>query len=195
LIFRFFCGLYREIVFFRVIGTYVATPPYCSDRSSGRVKNQTECGGRIDMNATGLANDCTGYDTLSTYRCGINMSTELLANKANLAMNGYDLSPDSHRRFDDIKDWYSREFLIMCNALRHTYTTAEFQRLLQELGEYNRANGRPEIAEALCGIFAKVETSDPCRVIPLRPRGNPDCLRSRQETPQFFDRRPSSVSL
>ena len=147
------------------------------------------------MNATIGVDESTRYDNLSMSRCGINMNTELMANKANLAMYGYDFSPDSHRRFDDIRDWYSREFLIMCNALRHTYTVSEFERLLQDLGEYNRANGRPEVAEVLSGILSQAEPRDPCRVIPLRAKTGPNYGGRRHETSAFFDRRSSSVSL
>ena len=147
------------------------------------------------MNATTWANDLSLCDMISTNQCGITMNTELMANKANLAMNGYDFSIELHRRFDSINDWYSREFLILCNAVRHTYTTSEFDALLQDLGEYNRANGRPEVAEALSGIFSKVEPHEPCRVIPLRPKGD-SCFRgSRYDIPPFFDRKSSSVSL
>jgi hypothetical protein len=137
------------------------------------------------MNATLATNSVTPSSTLTTNLCGINMTTELLANKANLAMNGFDLSPASHRQFDDIEDWYSREFLIMCSAVQQTYTTSQSDELLHDLTQYNRANGRPEVAEALTGIFSKVEPREPCRVISLRRKGDTDSRRGGVLLPTF----------
>ena len=123
------------------------------------------------MKTTLLANKRTRNSTINTMQCGINMNTELVASTANLAMNGYDFSHALHSQFDDIEDWYSREFLIMCSALRHTYTTSQFDGLLQDLAEYNRAHGRPEVVEALARIFSRGESCEPCRVLPLIRKG------------------------
>ncbi len=135
------------------------------------------------MNATLVANETMLNSTIDMNLCGISMNMELMANKANLAMHGFDLRPISHRRFDVIADWYSREFLILCNALRHTYSASEFDGLLQGIAEYNKANGHPEVAEVLTELFAKVEPREPCRVIPLRRRENPDSVGRRCATP------------
>jgi hypothetical protein len=70
--------------------------------------------------------------------------------------------------------------------LRHTFSAAEFDGLLQELVRHNRANGRPDVAEELTGLFSKVEPDQPCRVIPLRRKEDPD-------SPGFSGRRLNLV--
>ena len=145
------------------------------------------------MNATQVSKNRpivqSSYDNV----CGINMNTELVAHKANLAMSGFDFTPDANYPFNDIKDWYTREYLIICNAMRQASGLMDFESLLQDVVEYNRSLGRPDVADELIRIFSKEEQRVACRVLPFRRKANRDS--NQQQNDSRFLGRKSILSI